>query len=198
MDRGQHRHHAARKPGSDTNGVADAELHDMNFSASPQQGGSPPWPSCSSPRARGLSGRPVRQRASAPAGRARAGAPPDRAASVDRRGRASFAGSRPVGLVRNAVTALIWLEGEIDLRCRAELEKVAAQIELAPSATAIVDLGDVTFLGGAGLDFVARLHRAVTPGGGTVVLLRPARIVAIALAVGGLSDQIQVITNPGR
>jgi len=96
------------------------------------------------------------------------------------------------------VTALIWLEGEIDLRCRAELEKVAAQIELAPSATAIVDLGDVTFLGGAGLDFVARLHRAVTPGGGTVVLLRPAQIVAFALAVGGLSDQIQVITNPGR
>jgi anti-anti-sigma factor len=90
----------------------------------------------------------------------------------------------------------VTLVGEIDMECQPELDAALRQVLTAPPGPVSVELAELTFLASCGVEFLARLQRAVRPEG-PVTLRDPSRVVLRILDITGLTDQFVIVPPPG-
>ncbi len=96
-----------------------------------------------------------------------------------------------VGWTHDDGTIHVALTGEIDLSCRAEIEKAGAAISDAMPRDVRVDVTDVTFFGSEGLRLLAdAIQITVIDHGRQVTLHNPDRQLIHTVELFGMLDQI--------
>jgi anti-sigma B factor antagonist len=101
-----------------------------------------------------------------------------------------------VGWTHDDGTIHVVLTGEIDLSCRAEIEKAGVAISDAMPRDVLVNVTDVTFFGSEGLRLLAdAIQIAVMDHRRQVTLHNPDRQLMHTVELFGMRDQITVTSD---
>jgi anti-sigma B factor antagonist len=90
---------------------------------------------------------------------------------------------------------LITLVGEIDMTRAAELRSAVEAFRESPSDSARVDMSEVSFCGGEGVEFLVRLLEAARTRAGTVTVINANDAVQRLFKICGLDDSIHLERN---
>jgi anti-sigma B factor antagonist len=93
-------------------------------------------------------------------------------------------------------TAVVALEGEIDLAAAPEAERRIAEAEARKPALLVVDLREVTFMDSSGLRVLLTAHRRAEQAGRGFALVKGGQAVGRLLEVTGLSDRLELLDEP--
>jgi anti-anti-sigma factor len=93
-------------------------------------------------------------------------------------------------------TAVVALEGEIDLSTAPDAERRIADAEENGEVDIVVDLRAVTFMDSSGLRVLLTAHRRAEENGRRFALVRGSEAVDRLLDVTGLADRIELLDEP--
>lgn len=93
-------------------------------------------------------------------------------------------------------TAVVALEGEIDLSTAPEAERRIGDAESREPGKLVVDLRRVTFMDSSGLRLLLTAHRRAEQAGREFALVRGAASVDRLLEVTGIADRLEVLEEP--
>lgn len=93
-------------------------------------------------------------------------------------------------------TAIVALEGEIDLSTVPDAERKIADAEASAPGRLVIDLRDVTFMDSSGLRALLTAHRRAEEAGRGFALVRGSDTVTRLLDVTGLSERLEVLDEP--
>jgi anti-anti-sigma factor len=93
-------------------------------------------------------------------------------------------------------TAVVALEGEIDLASVPDAERLIAEAEANSPGRLIVDLREVTFMDSSGLRVLLTAHRRAEEAGRGFALVRGGGTVNRLLDVTGLSERLELLDEP--
>ena len=93
-------------------------------------------------------------------------------------------------------TAIVALEGEIDLSTASEAEQRIQAAEANSPGRLVIDLREVTFMDSSGLRVLLTAHRRAEELGRDFALVKGGGTVNRLLDVTGLSDRLELLDEP--
>lgn len=84
------------------------------------------------------------------------------------------------------------LAGDLDPHTSPYLQERIDETLAEDASTAVLDVGDVSFVDSAGLRVIADTHRRLMGAGGGLVLRNPSKGLEKLLSVTGLSDHVTI------
>ncbi|MDT0305125.1 STAS domain-containing protein [Streptomonospora wellingtoniae] len=88
------------------------------------------------------------------------------------------------------------LKGELDLASVDRFEQTAATAEIVYGPRMLVDLTELSFIDSVGLGALARLHRRLVRGGGTLTVVVPHGKIDRIFHYSGLKQAMDIRTPP--
>ncbi len=93
-------------------------------------------------------------------------------------------------------TAIVALEGEIDLALAPEAERLIAEAEAREPGKLVIDLREVTFMDSSGLRILLTALRRAEEAGRGFALVKGGDTVNRLLEVTGLTDRLELLDEP--
>ena len=93
-------------------------------------------------------------------------------------------------------TAVVALEGEIDLSMVPDAERLIAEAEASEPGRLIIDLSDVTFMDSSGLRVLLTAHRRAEEAGRDFAIVKGGDTVNRLLDVTGVAERLELLDRP--
>jgi anti-sigma B factor antagonist len=101
-----------------------------------------------------------------------------------------------VGVRNHADTAVVHLDGELDLASVPLLETELERAEVAGAATIVLDLRELQFVDSAGLRMIVSAHAQARERGQEFAVTRGPEQVQRLLAITGIGEHLRIIDAP--